>query len=445
MNKLILMTLVVVFTALPLIGVDTIKGLGSYFGYLIPDTEQDVKLFPDRLTNMQSRYVELATKQNGNSDFYVSTSPIQGKITTRHDLQYYSHGSSSVDEVGTRTMQYQNVDFENYFSCKIGKRNLGILAAYSSENNESERIRNGEHINYYDHFQFSDIIDSNLDGYGYSLGLSTSLGSTKSTSISAIYSSSERDQISSDIYCHEDWQDNILDDERSYSRKTADKYDAQNLSIALIHDSQKTNYDIRYFGSFLYQQAESNIYEEVLENRTYYDSTLITDERNEYELTDEFNDNKNYSIAFGIGLSKQTAKIDMYSAAKLTLNYTYSEIDFSQYEFITDYDYFNSTTVGDTISTNTSLEKKSYGSGITIPVGFKFKPYKWLNIFGSIVLTAKYTFSDYEDDDFQNWTSKTGQNISFAILPYENVEIGVYYMSDFADYRNWEIHVKYCF
>jgi len=445
MKKFILAMLMTLLVTISLSCVNTVKGLGSCFAYLIPDVEQDIKLFPDRLTALHSRYIELGTKQNGGSDFYVSITPFQGNISTRHDLLYYSHGFSSVDETGTLVLQDQNIDFENYLSYKFGDFTLGVLTAYSSENDDYERIRSGEQINYNNFSSYSDISDSYWDGSGYSFGLSTSLGSTKSTSISAIFSNSERDQNSSDMYSDEDWYEDMLDDERLHYRNIGNEYDAQNLSLSLIHDFDKNNCDIRYFCNILYQQAESSIYEEVFENRTYYDSTLITDERNEYDSTNEINDNIIYSFTFGLGLSRQTAKIDMFGAAKLTLDYTYSEIEYDRYEYRTDYNSYSSTTIGDTISINSAYEKRSYGSIIHIPVGFKFKPYNWLNIIGSIVLTAKYTISDYEDDDFHNWTSKTGQNISFAILPYENIEIGVYNLSDFAEYRDWQIHVKYCF
>ncbi len=112
---------------------------------------------------------------------------------------------------------------------------------------------------------------------------------------------------------------------------------------------------------------------------------------------------------------------------------------------LTPFEYYSSSTIGDTISINTSYDKKSYSCGINLPVGFVFKPYNWLNIFSSITVTARYDYKDFKEENHQNWTSKTGQNISFAILPADNVEIGVYYINNFADYHDWQINVKYSF
>ena len=36
-----------------------INGLGSYFEYLIPDTETDIELFPSHLTEFESKYIQI--------------------------------------------------------------------------------------------------------------------------------------------------------------------------------------------------------------------------------------------------------------------------------------------------------------------------------------------------------------------------------------------------
>ena len=41
-----------------------INGLGSYFEYLIPDTETDIELFPSHLSEYESKYVQIINNAN---------------------------------------------------------------------------------------------------------------------------------------------------------------------------------------------------------------------------------------------------------------------------------------------------------------------------------------------------------------------------------------------
>jgi hypothetical protein len=67
-----------------------INGLGSYFEYLIPDTETDIELFPSHLSEFESRYVQVFNNYNShNYDWYgaknihLSIMPLSRKLSIR--------------------------------------------------------------------------------------------------------------------------------------------------------------------------------------------------------------------------------------------------------------------------------------------------------------------------------------------------------------------------
>lgn len=442
MKKLTLIGLMILIGSITLCSVNTVKGLGSYFYYLIPDVEQDVKTFPDRLALQQQRYLELGTKPGGYSSFYISSSPINGNIISRHDLEFDSRGSTIVNNKVTQTSQNQDISFNNYCALKLGTINLGLTVGYSSYYSESDRNVFDENIYFNNHSYYTHADDSNTNRNIFSFGISTSIGKHKATSIAALYSTSTRESVVENMRNRGIWVDNIIDHEDSQLRESYDENEYQNFSVAIIHDFLKNKVASRLYSNFTYRIVDDSFENEISDVYSNYDS-ILTYQRENYNWNNQQMERKSYIFDFGYGINKNVSKLEMYGGVLFSVSY--SDIEIAEEIIERSLIFENETTTGDTLVTTSSFKEKNYGSHITVPVGFVFKPYKWLRIFSSISLFASYNYKDVKDETYQNWTSKTGQNISFEILPYKNIEIGVYYINNLSDYHDWQINFKYSF
>ncbi len=442
MKKLMLAVLMMLFVTISLCSVNTVMGLGRYFSYLVPDVEQDVKTFPDRLAQLEQRYLELGTKPGGDSSFYISSSPVNGSIISRHDLEFDSHGSTTVNNNGEISSQYQDVYFENYCALRLGKTNIGLTVGYNSYYSEFDRNAYDENIYLNNHSYYTHKDISNTNQNIYSFGISTSIGRNKSTSIATLYSTSNREREVENMRNRGIWDDNIIDHEDSLLRESYDENKYQYFSVAIIHDFLKNKVTSRLYSNFTYRIGDDSFENEISDVYSNYDSILIY-QRENYNWNNQQMERKNFTFDFGYGINKNVSKLEMYGGVLFSVNYSNIEIAEEIIEQLLIFE--NETTTGDTLVTTSSFEEKNYGSHITVPVGFVFKPYKWLRIFSSISLLASYNYKDVKDETYQNWSSKTGQNISFAILPYKNVELGVYYINNFSYYHDWQINFKYSF
>ena len=148
MQKQMLVVLMLLIMGTSLSSLDTVKGLGSYFAYLIPDVEQDIRTFPDRLALLEKRFVEVGTEQNGSANSYLNIAPVIGAITTRHEVKFISHGSTNPVQEGIMSSQFQDIEFLNVAAFNIGSLQLGLIAAFDNYNSDSDREFESNFLNY---------------------------------------------------------------------------------------------------------------------------------------------------------------------------------------------------------------------------------------------------------------------------------------------------------
>ncbi|MDA3813877.1 MAG: hypothetical protein PF570_06440, partial [Candidatus Cloacimonetes bacterium] len=240
-----------------------INGLGSYFEYLIPDTETDIELFPSHITEYDSKYVQII--KNGYSQYYngfnarninFSIMPLTKKLNFKINADIASNNSEPriyLNDAYNRNStvfdgrEYGAALVTNSLSYELTDSfHLGCFFKYGINwkelDNESLEIEDSDLIIYED----MDDIDYNSDFI--STGINFRLISNLKTDISLIYSRT-------DI---EDFDIHKRDYERIYSEfeessRTIDEnsenieWETEDIGISILLEASSDEIVNRYF------------------------------------------------------------------------------------------------------------------------------------------------------------------------------------------------------
>jgi len=180
-----------------------INGLGSYFEYLVPDTETDIELFPSHLSEFESRYVQVFNNYNspsydwyGAKNIHLSIMPLSRKLSIRINADIASDDNEPRiylnDLYSRRSTEFVGREYgaslvNNSLSYELTDSfHLGCFFKYGVNwkdiDDESLEIENSDLIIY----EELDNIDFNSDFI--STGINLSFGSNHKTDISLMYS-----------------------------------------------------------------------------------------------------------------------------------------------------------------------------------------------------------------------------------------------------------------
>jgi len=442
MKRIVSVTIFLLLLFISLNAVNPVRGLGSSFNLLIPDVYEDTKVFPDRLGLQDYRFVQTYTNMDASNSSYYSISPFLGNFKSSHDLKFKAMDNQSIEIDRVTATNDKNIEFNNYFSYKLGEFCLGIKASVLEDDSDSESLT--ERVSFQNDYQRNDTRIMNRDNgrTTYDFGISSGFGMDNSLSI-ALHTKVVENDLSSDyttayetIYPNETNyrldKRNILDTET---------YDYESYKLSIIKDLRNGN-NSRILVEMEVFEAENLISDSEYRSRDYqsedYQDLYIKE-----ELKIEEYDTEGYRVNLGYGAQAHKNKFDFYYAGNLNL----STIE------ITGNKVMNNSTLEDSVETvfdpiTADFEATEHKGYLSIPLGMVFNITNWVRFMGSVTMITEFSKTDsgYIDMlDELHWNTEVVQNIGWEFYPVQNLELGVYNMSDLTDYRHWELSVRYLF
>ena len=442
-----------------------INGVGSYFEYLIPDTETDIELFPSHLCEYDSKFVQIIN--NGYYQNYewfnakninFSIMPLVGKLCFKINADLASNDSKPCiyldDHYGWSHTYFDGNEYganlvTNSLSYKLTDNfRLGCFFKYGVNwknyaHDELEK-EDPELIIY------EDIEDNDYDYDYFSSGINFRLGSSLKTDISIMYSKNDIEDLSLDK----------RDYERFYSYSSGEnhsdrhihesleniEFETEDMGLSILLESENTSLVNRFFLESHYIQQSSDY------AKHYYSQGLLyEDDELEREYKDISEDSKMeemeiYTATLGFGKTINKDKWDMHYGVKLngmygetTRDESYYELDYSQH-IDPDTTYTDSTYT----SGENNFEIKDWKVAIEVPFGVSYKYNKAVQLYGGVGLKLiRQELEYFEDNEFSRWETERYVAFGTTISPFECLKIDVNFGNDFANFSSWQLDLKY--
>lgn len=421
-----------------------VKGLGGGFSQLIADNQVDSKYYPDRLLQLKNRMVKLNTTSGFSDTYGLDIIPFTGSFVSRHELI----GNASEEnylfvndyQEGANEIIRKKISLNNLCAFKVSSIPLGFGLNISSD----QMKQNNPVTNYYDSDNHSEMkIAQDNKTTSYKFTVSSRLGSDSSTSVSFNYTEYkgivDLNVNDTDYYSNETYLETS-----SYIATTDGDIYRKYYNLGAISDFGESK-QYRVMGEFIYQ---SHSYNELKQSRlissdTDYESTIEKDTKKVYE---EIVESDWYSAKVGLSKTISLKNMKFYLALKVGGSYSSEkneQKETSRYQLIE-----NDSLVIITNSYNDDLEKERYTASLYTPIGMSWQVTDWLTFYTSITSSIVYssmTGDDINGYDMKGWRNKTSQQISLEFTPLDNLEIGLYKISDFERYKNWALELSYLF
>jgi len=444
MKRFVLYLVSILLVSIPLNASSPVKGLGGGFSQLISDNLEDSKTYPDRLLQEENRLVRLSTKPFVSGIYGLDIMPFTGRFVSRHELvlQAYNETYLFIDDYqnGANEITRKSISLNNLCAFKVSSIPIGL-----GLNVSNNQLKQNNPVHYiYDSNQYSEM-NMLKDSYttSHEIAISSSMGSESSTSVSFNYTE-YKDNFDLNVNNEEFYSNETYLDIGNYKADTDGDGNRKFYNLGVISDFGDHK-QYRFMGSVIYQ---SHSYDEVKDSRrissnTQNEQTIFEDTKIKYE---EFVEGDWYSGNLGISKTISLKKMKFYLAMKAGGSYSSEKREMresSRYEQIE-----NDSLVTFTNSYSNDLEKERYSASLYTPIGMSWQVTEWLTFYTSITSSIIYSSLDGEDIpdyDMKGWRNKTGQQISLEFTPLENMEIGIYKMSDFERYKNWALELSYFF
>ncbi|MEA2095291.1 MAG: hypothetical protein U9P73_01175 [Candidatus Cloacimonadota bacterium] len=439
-----------------------INGLGSYFEYLIPDTETDIELFPSYLIELESKYVQIIN--NANYNYYngiygrnidLSLMPIAKKLFFRinanvisddSEPRIYLNDSYNRNSTVFDGREYGAALVSNSLSYELADSfHLGCFFKYGVNwkelDDERLEIEDSDLIIHED----MDDIDYNSDFL--STGINIKFISNLKTDISLIYSKSDIEDFDIHIHDYERIYSEFDESSRSIDENLENIImETKDMGISILLEAANDEIVNRYFFESHYIQQSTEYLGERNSQRLYYDDGELDREYEHIFENDKMEDMEIYSVILGFGKTITKEKWDIFFGAKLYGMYGKTMRDESYYSF----DYYQNidpdTTYTDSTITNgvNNFEIKDWKAALEVPFGVSYKLNGVVQLFGGMGLKLiRQELEYFEDNEFSRW--ETDRYIAFGttITPFECLKIDVNFGRDFAYFSTWQIDLKY--
>ena len=439
-----------------------INGLGSYFKYLIPDTETDVELYPSHLSEYQSKFVQIFNNVDSQNyygfnarNINFSIMPLANKLSFKINADIASNNSEPRiylnDSYNRKLTSFDGYEFgaalvNNILSYELTDSfHLGCFFKYGV--NWKETDYESLEIEDPDLIIHEDMYDIDYNSDFLSTGINFRFVSNFKTDISLIYSKTDIEDF--DIHKH--------DYERIYSgfdgsTRSIDEnlenneLETEDIGISILLETADSEIVNRYFLESHYIQQSIEYLGERNSQRLYYDDGELDQEYEHIFENDKMEDMEIYSAILGFGKTITKEKWNLYFGAKLYGMYGKTMRDESYYRF----DYYQNidpdTTYIDSTSTvgENNFEINDWKAAIEVPFGVSYKLNRVVQFSGGMGLKLiRQELEYFEDNEFSRW--ETDRYIAFGttITPFECLKIDVNFGNDFTYFRYWQLDLKY--
>ena len=443
-----------------------INGFGSYFEYLIPDTETDIELFPSHLNEFESRYVQIFNNVNSQSydgfsarNVNLSIVPLASKLSFRINADIASNNDEPRIYLEKRYGWYGNdTYFDGYeFGAALVTNSLsyeltdifllGCFVKYGV--NWKENVHDELEIEDPDLIIHEDIEDIDYDSDYLSTGINLSLESNFKTDFTLIYSKNDTEDFLLYKYDYEriNSYGNEIHSDRSIREISSNfECEIEDVGVSVLLESEDTESVNRFFIESHYIKQTSDYQSfNFSHNLDYYDNELDYERKyiNEELKLEEM---EIYTATLGYGKTITKDKWNIYYGVKLYGMFCETVRDESSFSFNYYQNINPDTTYTDTISVSgeNNFEIKDWKVAIEVPFGVSYKLNRVVQFSGGMGLKLiRQELEYFEDNEFSRW--ETDRYIAFGttLMPYDCLKIDVNFGSSFASFKYWQIDLKY--
>jgi len=443
-----------------------INGLGSYFEYLIPDTETDIEMFPSHLCEYDSKFVQII--HNGYYQNYdgfnakninFSVMPLAKKlcfkitadiasndyepriyldnIYSNYGTSTYFDGSEYGASLVTNTLSYELSD--NF--------HLGCFFKYGInwKDNVDDELENEEP----NLIIYEDIEDYDYDYDFLSTGINFRFVSTLKTDITIIYSKNniedsfldKRDYERFNYYSGWDSFDRYI---HEYSKNI--ECETEDIGFSILLETRETDSVNRFFLESHYIQQSYDYQYFNSSYNLYYEENELDHERKDVIEELKAEEMEVYTATLGFGKSITKDKWNMCYGVKLNGIYGEATRDESYYVLYYRRYIEPDTTSIDSISTigENNFEIKDWKVAIEVPFGVSYTLNKAVKFLGGIGLKLiRQELEYFEDNEFSRWETDRYLAFGTTISPFECLKIDINYGSDFTKFNGWQLDLKY--
>ncbi|MCK4654031.1 MAG: hypothetical protein KAU01_06275 [Candidatus Cloacimonetes bacterium] len=444
-----------------------INGLGSYFEYLIPDTETDFELFPSHLCEYDSKYVQIIN--NGSYQNYdgfnaknvnFSIMPLAKKLFFKINADFASNDREPRIYLDNIYSYYGNSTYfdgseygaslvTNSLSYELSDNfHLGCFFKYGI--NWREIVHDELEKEDPDFIIYEDIEDIDYDNDYISTGINFRLASNFKTDITIMYSKNDIEDFIIDKYDYERFYSYSSGENHSdrYIRENSESIECEteDMGVSFLLETEDIGSINRYFLESHYFQQSSGYKYFYFHHHLDYDDNELDYERKDISEDDKVEEMEVYTATLGFGKSITKDKWNMYYGVKL--NGMYGETTRDESYYFLDY-YYNvepDTTYTDSISISgeNNFEIKDWKVAIEVPFGVSYTLNKTVQFFGGVGLKLiRQELEYFEDNEFSRWETDRYVAFGTTISPLECLKIDVNYGSDFAKFSGWQLDLKY--
>ncbi len=464
-TKKILLSLTILGLAIGLGASVRINGLGSYFEYIIPDTETDIELFPAHLCEYDSKFVQIIN--NGNYQNYdgfsakninFSILPLTKKLCFKinadiasnnaepriylDDIYYYDNstylnGSEYGASLVTNTLSYE---LSNSFQ-------LGCFFKYGV--NWKENVHDELDIEDPDFIIYENTEEYNYDTDYLSTGINFRLVSNLKTDITIMYSKNEIEYFNIYEYDYERFDPyNSVDysDRNIYERSGNIECNTEDMGFSILLESEDTESVNRFFLESHYIQ-QSSVYEYLnFQHHLYYEDDDLDREYKDISEVDKLEEMEIYTAKLGFGKVITKDKWEMYYGIKFNGVYGETARDESYYTLYYRQYIDPDTTYTDSTSTSgeNNFEIKDWKVALEVPFGVSYRLNKAVQFFGGIGLKLiRQELEYFDENEFNRWETDRYVAFGTTISPLECLKIDVNYGKSFTAFSGWQLDLKY--
>ena len=461
----ILLSIVILGLAMNLSASVRINGLGSYFEYLIPDTETDIELFPSHLVEYESKYVQIINNSDfkNYNGFYgrnidLSLMPLAEKLFFRINANVVSNDSEPRiylnDSYGRYSTLFDGYEFgaalvTNTLSYELTDNFiLGCFVKYGV--NWKDNVHDELEKEDPDFIIYEDIEDIDYDNDYLSTGINFRLASNFKTDITIMYSKNDIEDFFIDKYDFERFYSyssgEYFSDRTIYERSENIEFETEDMGVSILLESEDTGSVNRFFLESHYIQQLSDFHYFNSYHNLNYENDELDHERKDISEDDKMEEMEIYTATLGFGKVITKDKWDIFYGVKLngmygetTRDESYYVLDYSQY-------IYPDTTYTDSTFTNgvNNFEINDWKVAIEVPFGVNYELNNVVQFFGGMGLKLiRQELEYFEDNEFSRW--ETDRYIAFgtSISPFECLKVDVNFGRDFANFSSWQIDLKY--
>jgi len=457
-----MLTIIVIILTISLNASVRINGLGSYFEYLIPDTETDIELFPSHLSEFESMYVQIINDGYNKSYDYFSSKNINFSImpfSSRLSYKINLDIASNDDE--PRIYLYDN--YSRYSTSFDGSEFGSVLASNTLSYEFADSFHLGCFINYGVNWKeigneriyledpnvtfFENSMDFEYENDYVATGINFSLIYDYNIDISLTYSESDFDDYA--IYEESsEYQDLGNEISTIRSDRILDNVDteSEDFGFAALFENSNDNILNRYLLEIHYiEQLTDYTYDRSSQRTRFEDGEL------EYDTEQTLNTNKSeqmkkYYIETGLGKTISREQLNIHYGIKIHGMLGDTDRNESNYslEYYQNVDQDTTYTDSISVSEENNFEIKDWKVVIEVPFGMSYILNDNICINGGLGLKLiRQELEYFEENEFSRRETDRYVSLGSTISPFECMKCDINFGRDFAGFSSWQIDLKY--